>query len=104
MSKQVAGVVGFVSALLILTMIGCGNQPVGPTTVTARIRDLCGVNGGDEDTMRSALIAIDALRDEGAPKAEVIIGFIQACEAAPSAEKEAWFNCSIEMVNHVYTH
>ena len=72
--------------------------------MTARIRDLCGVNGGDEDTMRSALIAIDALRDEGAPKAEVIIGFIQACEDLPSAEKEAWFNCSIEMVNHVYTH
>lgn len=99
MSKQFAGVVGFVSTLPILTMIGCGNQPVGPTTVTARIRDLCDSGGGNEDNMRSALIAIDAFRDDGLPKGASIVAFTQSCDG-----NEACFNCAIEMVNHVYTH
>lgn len=101
MSKQVVGVC-LVSAMLV-TLAGCGNSPVGPTTVTQNLVDLCqNISDATPASMRALLITINATRNDGISEAESLAILLPACHV-----EQAYLDCKVcfaEMVHHVYTH
>lgn len=78
---------------------------IGPTTVTQQVRSICiPMLGDDIVTMKTMLIVLDSDRDAGVSVSASIEGALFSCSDWPADLAAACVNCTIAMIDHVYTH